>query len=96
MALLFNCEPYSVKLLFVESYLRNEHSCACATVINLCYLVIDCRTRSAMIAIFVYCVYSFVVIGFDELFSLWAATQAKLGELFILWLNRAVKKGYNP
>lgn len=40
-----------------------------------------------MIAIFVYCVYSFVVIGFDELFSLWAATQAKLGELLILLLS---------
>lgn len=48
-----------------------------------------------MIAIFVYCVYSFVVIGFDELFSLWAATQAKLGELLILWLNKAVSKGCN-
>ena len=49
-----------------------------------------------MIAIFVYCVYSFVVIGFDELFSLWAATQAKHGELLILWLNKAVSKGCNP
>jgi len=34
-----------------------------------------------MIAIAVYCVYSFIVIGFDELFSLWAATQAENGEL---------------
>lgn len=73
----------------------NESSCAHAAVI-IFYLVIDCRTRSAMIAIFVYCVYSFVVIGFDELFSLWAATQAKHGELLILLLNRAVNKGCNP
>jgi len=34
-----------------------------------------------MIAIFVYCVFSFIVIGFDELFSLWAATKAEHGEL---------------
>ncbi|XP_020614457.1 probable peptide/nitrate transporter At3g43790 isoform X2 [Orbicella faveolata] len=39
------------------------------------------RTRSTMIAIAVYCVYSFIVIGFDELFSLWAATQAENGGL---------------
>ena len=47
----------------------------------LCY---DCRTRSTMIAIAVYCVYSFIVIGVDELFSLWAATQAENGELVVL------------
>ena len=44
-----------------------------------------------MIAIAVYCVYSFIVIGFDELFSLWAATQAEHGELLVFSLNRAVK-----
>ena len=44
----------------------------------------DCRTRSVVLAIGVYCVFSFIVIGFDELFSLWAATQTKHGELFVL------------
>ena len=96
VALLFNCDSYSVKLLLVYSYFHNENSCACSAAVINFYLIIDCRTRSAMIAIFVYCVFSFVVIGFDELFSLWAATQAKHGELLILWLNRAVKKGCNP
>ncbi|XP_078363022.1 uncharacterized protein LOC144647143 isoform X2 [Oculina patagonica] len=39
------------------------------------------RTRSVILAIAVYCVFSFIVIGFDELFSLWAATQTKHGGL---------------
>lgn len=56
----------------------------------LCY---DCRTRSTMIAIAVYCVYSFIVIGFDELFSLWAATQAENGELnwFYSWTGLSIR-----
>ncbi|KAJ7387199.1 hypothetical protein OS493_004169 [Desmophyllum pertusum] len=39
------------------------------------------RTRLAVLAIAVYCVLSFIVIGFDELFTLWAATETKHGGL---------------
>ena len=45
------------------------------------YLYLIIRNRGTVLAIGVYCMVSVAVIGFDELFSLWAATQPKHGEM---------------
>ena len=45
-----------------------------------CYYVVIFRNRNTLLAIGVYALYSAVIIGYDELFSLWAATQSKHGE----------------
>ncbi|XP_068689943.1 uncharacterized protein [Montipora foliosa] len=42
---------------------------------------LDKRNRNVLVSIAAYCILSFKVIGFDELFSLWAATPPHLGGL---------------
>ena len=42
------------------------------------------RDRNVIVSIAAYCMTSFVVIGLDELFPLWAATQHSLGKLIIV------------
>ena len=41
------------------------------------------RDRVVTLAICVYCSLSFIVIGYDELFSLWAATGPEHGKVFV-------------
>lgn len=53
----------------------------CCRYFHKSKLAVLLRNRGTVLAIGVYCMVSVAVIGFDELFSLWAATQPKHGGL---------------
>jgi len=61
--------------------------CCCSKSFGCCKflrnskLAVLLRSRSVILAIATYCMLSLVIIGYDELFSLWAATEPHLGGL---------------
>lgn len=57
------------------------NTCGCCKALRRSKLAILLRDRNVIVSIAAYCMASFVVIGLDELFPLWAATQHSLGGL---------------
>ncbi|CAH3019912.1 unnamed protein product [Porites evermanni] len=64
-----------------ESCLSGCQHYRCCRIFHNSNLGILLRNRNTLLAIGVYALYSAVIIGYDELFSLWAATQSKHGGL---------------
>ncbi|XP_068761378.1 uncharacterized protein [Montipora capricornis] len=65
---------------------QSSSSCCCNTwrcckAFKRSKLAVLLRNRNVLVSIAAYCILSFKVIGFDELFSLWAATPPHLGGL---------------
>ncbi|XP_068738626.1 uncharacterized protein [Montipora capricornis] len=66
---------------------QSSSSCCCCNTWWCCKafrrskLAVLLRNRNVLVSIASYCILSFKVIGFDELFSLWAATPPHLGGL---------------
>ena len=69
----------SLHIGFKQCFIQSLKCC-----LNLISLFSVFRDRVVTLAICVYCTLSFVVIGYDELFSLWAATGPEHGKVFVL------------
>ena len=63
---------------FKQCFIQSLKCC-----LNLISLFSVFRDRVVTLAICVYCSLSFIVIGYDELFSLWAATRPEHGKVFL-------------